>query len=77
MRFGWKLIFPLALANTIITGFYLTYFRDAGLWPLAILGLIGFVLLVVLSDRVRSLWNTPTHRPDAERPAATRPLGGD
>ena len=78
MRFGWKLIFPLALANTVITGFYLTYFRGAGLWPLAVLGVIGVVLLIALSDRARTLWNTPTHRPDLENPTApTRPIGGD
>lgn len=67
MRFGWKLIFPLALTNTLVTAFYLAYLKGLGLWPLGLLGLIGVVLLFAMSDRVRRLWNKP----------GVRPVGGD
>ncbi|WP_293908998.1 NADH-quinone oxidoreductase subunit NuoH [Deinococcus sp.] len=78
MRFGWKLLFPIALFNTLFTGFYLAYLRGLGLWPLGVFSLLCVLLLFVMSDRVRSLWNTPTHRPDAgPTRAAPRSLGGD
>ena len=59
MRFGWKLVFPLSLANTLVTAFYLAYLKGAGLWLLGLIGLAGVVALFVLSDRVRGLWNKP------------------
>ncbi|MFC4452902.1 NADH-quinone oxidoreductase subunit NuoH [Deinococcus sonorensis] len=75
MRFGWKLLFPLALANTLVTAFYLAYLKGFGLWPLGVLGLIGVALLFVASDRVRGLWNTPGKR--LQDPTAASRAGGD
>ncbi|GEM47992.1 NADH-quinone oxidoreductase subunit NuoH [Deinococcus cellulosilyticus] len=37
MRFGWKVLFPLALFNTMLVAFYIAYFPNASLWPLAII----------------------------------------
>lgn len=77
MRFGWKLVLPLALANTLLTAAFLAFGRGTGLWLLALLSLGGLLLLLALSDRVRGLWNTPTHRLEGEASAPARPLGGD
>lgn len=74
MRFGWKLLLPVALANTLLTAAYLAFARGVGLWLMGLLSLGGLVLLLALSDRVRVLWNTPTQRREG---AATRPAGGD
>ncbi|GAA5511812.1 NADH-quinone oxidoreductase subunit 8 [Deinococcus carri] len=76
MRFGWKLVLPVALANTLMTAAFLAFGRGVGLWLLALLSLAGLLLLFALSDRVRALWNTPTQRREAEG-ARVRPLGGD
>lgn len=76
MRFGWKLVLPVALANTLLTAAFLAFGRGVGLWLLGLLSLAGLLLLFALSDRVRALWNTPTQRRGAE-PAWVRPLGGD
>ncbi|ABF45218.1 NADH-quinone oxidoreductase subunit NuoH [Deinococcus geothermalis] len=76
MRFGWKLVLPVALANTLLTAAFLAFGRGAGLWLLGLLSLAGLLLLFALSDRVRALWNTPTQRRGAET-AWVRPLGGD
>jgi NADH-quinone oxidoreductase subunit H len=75
MRFGWKLLLPLALANTVMTAAYLAFARGTGLWLLGLFSLGGLLLLLAMSDRVRVLWNTPTRRPDAVVPV--RPAGGD
>ncbi|MPY65245.1 NADH-quinone oxidoreductase subunit NuoH [Deinococcus sp. SDU3-2] len=77
MRFGWKLLLPLALANTMMTAAYLAFARGLGLWPLALLSLLGLLLLFAMSDRVRVLWNKPTGRRGADDSWPTRPLGGD
>ncbi|GHF46312.1 NADH-quinone oxidoreductase subunit H [Deinococcus metalli] len=78
MRFGWKLVLPVALANTMVTAAFLAYRGSGGLWFLAVLSLAGLVALLVLSDRVRSLWNTPTIRREDEAVLPrTRPAGGD
>ncbi|WP_102127855.1 NADH-quinone oxidoreductase subunit NuoH [Deinococcus planocerae] len=77
MRFGWKLLLPVALANTILTAAYLAFARGFGLWPLAVLSLAGLLLLLLLSDRVRVLWNTPTVRREDDSLPNTRPAGGD
>ncbi|PNY81924.1 NADH-quinone oxidoreductase subunit NuoH [Deinococcus koreensis] len=79
MRFGWKLLLPLALANTMLTAAFLAFRGQGGLWFLAILSLAGLVALLIMSDRVRVLWNTPTIRreDDSMRPALPRPTGGD
>lgn len=77
MRFGWKLLLPLALANTMMTAAYLAFARGLGLWPLALLSLLGLLLLFAMSDRVRGLWNKPTGRRGADDTLPTRPLGGD
>ncbi|WP_027460496.1 NADH-quinone oxidoreductase subunit NuoH [Deinococcus murrayi] len=77
MRFGWKLLLPLALANTMLTAAYLAFARGAGLWPLALLSLLGLLALLALSDRVRVLWNQPTGRGAADDSFPARPLGGD
>ncbi|WP_309573020.1 NADH-quinone oxidoreductase subunit NuoH [Deinococcus sp.] len=83
MRFGWKLVLPLALGNTMITAAFLAYRGSGGLWFLAILSFAGLAALLIMSDRVRPLWNQPTIRreDDAVRPALparpARPAGGD
>ncbi|KEF33722.1 NADH-quinone oxidoreductase [Deinococcus sp. RL] len=77
MRFGWKLLLPLALANTMLTAAYLAFARGAGLWPLALLSLLGLLALLALSDRMRVLWNQPTGRGAADDSFPARPLGGD
>lgn len=77
MRFGWKLVLPLALANTMVTAFYVAYLRGGGLWFLGVLSLAGVLALIILSDRVRSLWNQPTVRREDEHLRPARPLGGD
>ncbi|GMA16314.1 NADH-quinone oxidoreductase subunit NuoH [Deinococcus metallilatus] len=76
MRFGWKLVLPVALANTLLTAAFLAFGRGVGLWLLGLLSLAGLLLLFALSDRVRTLWNTPTQRQEAEG-ARIRTLGGD
>ncbi|WP_019585306.1 NADH-quinone oxidoreductase subunit NuoH [Deinococcus apachensis] len=76
MRFGWKLLLPVALANTLLTAAYLAFARGTGLWLLSLLSLGGLVLLLVMSDRVRVLWNTPTQRRESGA-APVRPVGGD
>jgi NADH-quinone oxidoreductase subunit H len=73
MRFGWKLIFPLALANTMFTAFYLAFLKGWGLWPLGVAGVLATAALFIGSDRVRGLWNTPGVRLDDP---ATRRLDG-
>ena len=77
MRFGWKLLLPVALANTVMTAAYLAFARGTGLWLLGLLSLGGLVLLLAMSDRVRVLWNTPTYRREGEALGATRSTGGD
>ncbi|MEW6420800.1 MAG: NADH-quinone oxidoreductase subunit NuoH [Deinococcota bacterium] len=76
MRFGWKLVLPVALANTLLTAAFLAFGRGVGLWLLGLLGLAGLLLLFALGDRVRALWNTPTQRGGAEA-ARVQTLGGD
>ncbi len=78
MRFGWKLLLPLALGNTMLVAFYLAFVTPAGwgLWLLGVLSALALLLLFFLSDRVRALWSAPAIRPaDAAGPA--RPAGGD
>lgn len=77
MRFGWKLLLPLALANTVMTAAYLAYGRGLGLWPLGLLSLLGLLALLALSDRVRVLWNKPTGGRGEGGSLPARPLGGD
>ncbi|GHF86071.1 MULTISPECIES: NADH-quinone oxidoreductase subunit NuoH [Deinococcus] len=86
MRFGWKLVLPLALINTVLTAFYIAYFKASwGLWPLVLGSLIGVGLLIYFSDAVRSLWNTPgirraedlSPRAHTVTPANRQTLGGD
>lgn len=76
MRFGWKLVLPVALANTLLTAAFLAFGRGAGLWLLGLLSLAGLLLLLALGDRARALWNTPTQRGGAEG-ARVQTLGGD
>lgn len=74
MRFGWKLILPLALANTVMTAAFLAFRGTGGLWFLGVLSLAGLLALLIMSDRVRVLWNQPTvRRPESEAVRA----GGD
>ncbi|WP_412028184.1 NADH-quinone oxidoreductase subunit NuoH [Deinococcus yunweiensis] len=79
MRFGWKLLLPLALANTMVTAAFLAFRGQGGLWFLAVLSLAGLVALLIMSDRVRPLWNTPTIRREDDTATALvrRPAGGD
>ena len=66
MRFGWKLVLPLALANTMLTAAFLAFRGSGGLWFLGVLSLAGVLALLVLSDRVRTLWNQPSIRPEGD-----------
>lgn len=66
MRFGWKLVLPLALANTVMTAAFLAFRGSGGLWFLGVLSLAGVLALLVLSDRVRVLWNQPSIRPEGD-----------
>lgn len=66
MRFGWKLVLPLALANTMLTAAFLAFRGSGGLWFLGVLSLAGVLALLVLSDRVRVLWNQPSIRPEGD-----------
>jgi len=66
-RFGWKVLFPIALFNTMFTAAYLAFFPSAPLWILSLLEL-GFV----------GLWVALTSRPAVKAVTAARaPLGGD
>lgn len=69
MRFGWKLLFPVALLNTLVTAAYVAYLPGGPLWPLGLVGLLGVVLLIATSDRTRTLVNA--------RPGDEQPIGGD
>ncbi|MDK2013352.1 MULTISPECIES: NADH-quinone oxidoreductase subunit NuoH [unclassified Deinococcus] len=73
MRFGWKLVLPLALANTVMTAAFLAFRGSGGLWFLGVLSLAGVLALLVMSDRVRVLWNQPSIRPEGDTVRA----GGD
>ncbi|BBN95932.1 respiratory-chain NADH dehydrogenase subunit 1 [Deinococcus grandis] len=66
MRFGWKLVLPLALANTVMTAAFLAFRGSGGLWFLGVLSLAGVLALLVLSDRVRVLWNQSSIRPEGD-----------
>lgn len=66
MRFGWKLVLPLALANTMLTAAFLAFRGSGGLWFLGVLSFAGVLALLVLSDRVRTLWNQPSVRPEGD-----------
>ena len=80
MRFGWKLLFPLALANTMFTAFYLAFLKGWGLWPLGVAGVLGVVALIAGSDKVRPLWNKPGVRMlDEQTKPVSKPriAGGD
>ncbi|WP_119673777.1 NADH-quinone oxidoreductase subunit NuoH [Deinococcus sp. RM] len=66
MRFGWKLVLPLALANTVMTAAFLAFRGSGDLWFLGVLSLAGVLALLVLSDRVRVLWNQPSIRPEGD-----------
>ena len=70
MRFGWKLLFPVALVNTLFTAAYVAYLPRGPLWPLGLIGLLGVVLLIATSDRTRTLVNA---RPGDEAEV----IGGD
>lgn len=67
MQFGWKLLFPVALVNTLVTAAYLGFFPGEPLWPLG-LGGLGVLVLALIIDTARS------RRP---KPVASRALGGD
>ncbi|AKH16731.1 NADH-quinone oxidoreductase subunit NuoH [Deinococcus soli (ex Cha et al. 2016)] len=66
MRFGWKLVLPLALANTVMTAAFLAFRGSGGLWFLGVLSLAGVLALLVMSDRVRTLWNQPSIHPEGD-----------
>lgn len=77
MRFGWKLLLPLALFNTVMVAAYIA-FGPKFLWPLAILSLLCLLVLLYSSDLVRGLWNQPTvRREDGNLSPATPSSGGD
>lgn len=74
MRFGWKLLLPVALLNVLIVAAYVAFVGTAPLWPLGLIGLLLVALLIAASDRLRTLVN-PLKTPDT--PAPTRTAGGD
>lgn len=86
MRFGWKLILPLALGNTVVTAFYLAYMGgvqgrkypliDFKLWFLGLLGFAAVAGLVIMSDRVRVLWNQSASTKPTTAPVLKQ-TGGD
>ncbi len=66
-RFGWKILFPIALFNTMFTAAYLAFFPSASLW---ILGLLELIFVGV--------WVALTSRPAVKAVADARaPMGGD
>jgi NADH-quinone oxidoreductase subunit H len=81
MQFGWKVLFPTALVNTVVTAAYVAWVVDrdpalrasgatlpgSSLWPLAILEAAVLVIALV--------WNS-SRRP-APRAAPARAAGGD
>ena len=93
MRFGWKLLLPLALANTMLVAFYLAFVGGVqkvagayqynwtgwGLWPLALISLLALLALLYFSDALRRLYNKA--RPPAGQGSASVPpvlrQGGD
>ncbi len=77
MRFGWKLILPLALGNTMLVAFYLAFLKPSGLglWFLGLLSLAALLGLFVMGDRVRGLWSAPAVPKVPVK--TTRPVGGD
>ncbi|WP_027480791.1 NADH-quinone oxidoreductase subunit NuoH [Deinococcus pimensis] len=79
MRFGWKLLLPAALLNTVVTAGYVAYAREGLRWPLFVIGALGLAALVVGSDRIRVLVNSPrtTGVTELAPPPSGRPLGGD
>lgn len=62
MRFGWKLVLPLALFNTMVVAGFLAFAAGQSLWILGGISLVFLVILLALSDKVRLLWNQPTKR---------------
>ena len=64
MQFGWKVLFPTALINTLVTAGYLAFNKGGPLWPLAA---IGFGALAV-----SLAFNTLRRAPEPRRA-----LGGD
>lgn len=85
MRFGWKLVLPLALANTVLVAWYVAFVGRVprfegqaagwGLGFLAVLSFAGLLALIIMSDRVRSLWNQPTTRREDDSLPNLKPLG--
>ncbi|GGK26538.1 NADH-quinone oxidoreductase subunit H [Deinococcus malanensis] len=76
MRFGWKLLLPLALFNTVLVAGYVAFFSAWGWWPLALLSLLGLIALLALSDTVRQLWTPPRRESELPR-VPSRSAGGD
>lgn len=93
MRFGWKLLLPLALANTMLVAFYLAFVGGVqkvagayqynwtgwGLWPLALISLLALLALLYFSDALRRLYNK-ARPPAGQGSASVSPVlrqGGD
>lgn len=91
MRFGWKVLLPLALANTMFTAFYLAFvggiqkvpgeyryvLNGMGLIPLGIVSVLAVVALVFWSDAIRGLYNKAHPVRGNEARAAITRAGGD
>ncbi|WP_019010035.1 NADH-quinone oxidoreductase subunit NuoH [Deinococcus aquatilis] len=78
MRFGWKLLLPVALTNTVLTAAIIAFSTGrVRVWLLILLGVAGVALLIGFSDRVRVLWTTPTVRREDVNLTPARPAGGD
>ncbi|MBB6096978.1 NADH-quinone oxidoreductase subunit H [Deinobacterium chartae] len=60
MRFGWKVLFPVALLNTMLVAAYLAFLPGYSYWLLGLIGLFVLVLGLALSSRRAAAAQAPT-----------------
>jgi NADH-quinone oxidoreductase subunit H len=53
MRFGWKVLFPIALFNTLFSAAFIGFFPDLSPWILGMCNLVFLVIWLVLDSRPR------------------------
>ncbi len=63
MQFGWKVLFPIALVNTLVTAWYVAFRKGESLWHLGFVGLLCLLVWVFASG-------------GAHRATASLPQGG-